>query len=154
MAIRAPDGANNLQEGGGDLKLQWEKKPTCSYERPSSGCLKPRHMATSYHDSAITKSFWTWKNWTRFYHLTIHLEESNNTKKPLNQETCITKSLRVERNTFPNLREGDTPQGKARVSKLLCWDLEKPNTSFGPRCSAAREGEWLCRVQAQGEHTI
>jgi len=26
----------------------------------------------------------------------------------------------IDKNTFPKIREGDTPQGKARVSKLHC----------------------------------
>ena len=51
---------------------------------------------------------------------TIHFAERIVTGKPFTQESSVTKSLRVDRkNTFP-LREGDTPQRKARVSKLHC----------------------------------
>jgi len=46
--------------------------------------------------------------------------KKNSIPKPLAEERFVSKSLRVDRrNTFPMIREGDTPQGKARVSKLF-----------------------------------
>ena len=50
--------------------------------------------------------------------LLFHFEDRWNTEKPFTQESFVTKSLRVARKHLPNLREGDTPQGRARVSKL------------------------------------
>ena len=50
---------------------------------------------------------------------TIQVEERIVTEIPFTQESFVTKSLRVDRKHLPDYREGDTPQGKARVSKLL-----------------------------------
>ena len=38
---------------------------------------------------------------------TIHFEETLNTEKPFTQQSFSKNNLRVERNTFPNVREGD-----------------------------------------------
>ena len=63
-----------------------------------------------------------------------HSEESNNTYKPLTQESFVTKSLRVERNTFPNLREGDRDD-------WVIWDDENDKGDMEGRRKKSVDGE-------------
>ena len=66
-----------------------------------------------------SKAFHKAKPYTFQNRWTIHFEEGIVTEKPFTQESFRKNNLRVDRqNTFPKVREGDTPQGKARVSKL------------------------------------
>ena len=112
-------------------------------------------LTLGYHLNHVWKKpkLFKWPNQTRFRFtgLFILMKEL----LPKNLDTLLFSRRTIcelkDKNTFPKVREGDTPQGKARVSKLLSWDLEKPYTSCGPWCSVAQKGEWLCRVQAQGE---
>ena len=82
-------------------------------------------MATNTHDSGNQKSFLDAKPNTFQKNIVtlLDLEGKENSipknlllRKLLARPNCELK----DKNTFPNLREGDTPQRKARVSKLNC----------------------------------
>ena len=149
---------HNLEWGGVDLNLQgvknrnqpaWKTIPKESWCRCAAAltmgyqlnhvCNKPKafELERTQHD-VITWLF--------------HFEETLNTGKPFTQKSFSRNNLRVERKT-PSLALGKVtlPRGKLECRSYMLRPRET-NTDCGPWCSAAQKGEWLCRVQAQGEH--
>ena len=81
-------------------------------------------MATNTHDSGNQKSFLDAKPNTLQKNIVTLLDlegkENSIPKNLLLRKVLLLKVCELLENTFPKVREGDTPQRKARVSKLKC----------------------------------
>ena len=89
-------------------------------QEPKRDLVPMRICAKPYIMSERINRFAKGQTKHKFHHLTFHSEEVA-TENLWDFAILKKNNLRVEtQNTFPKVREGDTPQGKARVSKLSC----------------------------------
>ena len=128
--------------------LQGVNKTNLSFESPSSGCLKPTHMATGDHNSGKTHKLWTIGSRHNFITWLFTLKKAG---IPETFDTLLfsRRTICELKHKTPSLRLGKVtlPRGKLECrsyhaktsSNQIC-------TSWEPWCSAAQKGEWLCRV--------
>ena len=88
-------------------------------QEPKRDLVPMRICAKPYITSERINRFAKGQTKHKFHHLTFHSEEVVTENLLLRKVLFLKVCELLEKNTFP-LREGDTPQGKARVSKLSC----------------------------------
>ena len=140
-----------------NLKGQINQRPTCLKDNPKetwcrcAAALNPglpaRPCLQEMKSSSMAKPNTFQICWT------IHFEEVWIPKNLLLRKV-LTRTICELKDKTPSLTLGKVtlPLGKLESRSLYAETSSNQNTNCGPRCSAAQKGEWLCRVQAQGEH--